>query len=210
MTESVVWVQSFIANYSAWKYVIIFLGAAFGGEPAVLVLSFLAAQGIFPLAPYIAVSFLGVFSSDCLYFFLGRTAIAKKAIEHRYATKTISVIIEVINRLSRGRHTIAFIMAKFVIGTRAVLIMYVSKTGLSLGKFMRHNLPAIVIWLVIVSATGYLSGLGFAHISKTIENVYAGIGFVLLILIILMAIQRWFNKTIEKEEEKVLEEENMI
>lgn len=209
MIESMDWLRELILNYSAWKYVVIFLGAAFGGEPAVITLSFLvAAQKISPLATYLILSFLGVLLSDSLYFFLGKTKIAHKIIEHRYAANTISVIIEAINRLSKGKHTIAFILAKFVIGTRAVIIMYVSKTGISFGYFLRHNLLAIVVWLVLVNAIGYLSGLGFTYFSQILENIYAGLGFIALILIILIIAQRQLKKAFLKEEEKIMRENN--
>lgn len=201
------WLGGLISAYSSLTYLIIFLGAAFGGEPGVLALSFLAAQGLFPLWLYILIAFLGVLSSDSLYFFLGKTKLARRLIEHRYAAGTIAVIMEAIDRLSRGKHTLAFVLAKFIVGTRAVIIMYVSKTGLSYKYFLRHNLLAIIIWLAVVHTTGYLAGLGFAYVSQILENVYAGLGFVLLFLIVVFIIQSKLRKTFVEEEEKILEGE---
>jgi len=209
MLESMAWLRELILNHAAFQYLIIFLGAAFGGEPVVITLAFLAAQKVFPLSSYLLVSFLGVVFSDSLYFFIGRTKLARWVIEHRYAAKTIAAIIEAINRLSHNRHMIAFILAKFVIGTRAVIIMYVSKTGLSFGYFLRHNLLAIVLWLSLINTIGYLSGLGFTYFSQILENVYAGIGFLLLVLLTLILAQRWLKRTFVQEEEKILEEEQL-
>lgn len=207
MIESISWLRELILNHTAFQYLIIFLGAAFGGELGIITLSFLAAQNIFPLAPYLFVGFLGILFSDSLYFFLGKTNIVRKIIDHRYASHTIEAIIEAINQISRKRHVLAFILAKFVIGTRAVIIMYVSKVGLSWGGFMRHNILAIIIWFSLMHIIGYLSGLGFAYFSKILENIYAAVGFVLLVLVILFILQIRLKKVFVKEEEKILEEE---
>lgn len=209
MAESLEWLGNLIALYPSLTYLIIFLGAAFGGEPGVLALSFLAAQDLFPLWLYLVIAFAGVLASDSLYFFLGKTKLARRLIEHRYAAGTIAVIMEAVDRLSRGKHTLAFILAKFIIGTRAVIIMYVSKTGLSYRYFLRHNLLAIIVWLGLVHITGYLAGLGFAYVSQILENVYAGLGFVLLFLIVVFIIQSRLKKAFVKEEEKILEGEKL-
>lgn len=210
MLESMAWLSGLIADYPSYAYVIVFLGAAFGGEPGVIALSFLAAQGMFPLPPFILASFLGVFASDCLYFFLGKTRIIHKVIEHRYAAKTISVIVEAIERLSKGRHMVAFILAKFVIGTRAVIIMYVSKTGLTFGYFIRQNIVAIVSWLAIVVSIGYVAGLGFSYVSKILENVYAGLGFLLLFILVIFIVQAQLKKTFAKEEAEIMKGKDMV
>ena len=206
MIESMQWLATLIAEHSSFTYIIIFLGAAFGGEPAVIALSFLAAQGIFPAVPFIFTSFLGVLFSDCLYFFLGKTTFVRKLIEHRYAAGTIAAIMEAIERLSRGRHVAAFILAKFVIGTRAVIIMYVSKTGITFGYFLRHNLLAIMAWLTLVIAIGYLAGIGYSYVSGVLENVYAGVGFLFLVLIILIIVQTRLKRAFMKEERKIEQE----
>src|SRR3989344_2459376 len=64
MTDFILWLQVFLFNYPVLQYLMIFLGAAFGGEVAMITLSFLAAQGFFPLPSFFLVSFLGTLSSD--------------------------------------------------------------------------------------------------------------------------------------------------
>ena len=210
MVESVEWLRALVLHYPAFQYAIIFLGTAFGGEAGVIALSFLAAQHVFSFLPFLILSVLGTLFGDTLWFYMGRTRMAGKIIGHRYAANTVSVIVEAINRLSRGNHLLAFVLAKFLIGTRAVLILYVSKTGISLKDFMQHNLPAIFIWFSVVGAIGYLAGLGFTFIAGVLENIYAGAGFALLIFIMVIIAQVWLKRTFVKEEKKIMEEENMI
>lgn len=209
MVLSVEWFSAFIYSYPFLKYIVIFLGAGFGGELAVVSLSFLAAQGLFPLPLFFGISFLGTLFSDSLWFFLGRTRLAEKIVDHRYATNTIVVIFEAIKKISRGNHLFAFIFAKFLVGTRIVVIFYVSKTKIAFKKFLQNDLPAIIIWLFVLGLIGYLSGLGFNYISGILKNVYAGIGFVVLILVVIAVLQIWMKKIFTKEGEEIIKEKGI-
>src|SRR5674476_322017 len=101
MTLSLEWLRALIHLYPSFEYLIIFLGAAFGGELALFTVAFLGAQGILQVFPLIVFSFLGAFSADILWFFLGKTTLAGKLIFHRYTSPAIAVIAEAINRVSR-------------------------------------------------------------------------------------------------------------
>ena len=203
------WLRVFFLDYPSLQYVTVFLGAAFGGELAILSLSFLTAQNIFPLLPFFLLCALGVFSSDALWFLLGRTRMVSKIVDHRYAANTVSAITEAIRRVSRGSHFLAFILAKFVVGTRVVIIMYVSKTGMTFQNFIRYNLAAIFIWLIALIPIGFLSGLGFNYISHILENIYAAMGFFILILLIFVVIQIWVKKVIVEKEREIIKEKNL-
>jgi membrane protein DedA with SNARE-associated domain len=209
MNFGVEWIVSFIASYPLLKYLIVFLGAGFGGEVAVISLAFLSAQGVFTLPLFLGVSFLGTLFSDSLWFLLGRTKVAEKIVDHRYAVNTIVVIFEAVKKISRGSHLLAFIFAKFLIGTRIVVIFYVSKTRIILKKFLQNDIPAIIIWLFTLGLIGYLSGLGFNYISGILKNIYAGIGFVVLILIVFTVLQIWMKKIFTKEGEEIVKEKSM-
>jgi membrane protein DedA with SNARE-associated domain len=209
MTPTIAWLSAFILSYPLLQYIIIFLGAGFGGEVAVISLSFLAAQNIFPIVPFFIVGFLGTMTADILWFLLGKTKTAGKIVDHRYATYTISVIMEAIRKVSRGNHLLAFIFAKFLVGTRVVVILYVSKTNISLKHFILNDLVAIFIWLTTLTSIGFLSGLGFAYISHILKNIYAGIGFVILILLIIVMVQIWLKKFFTKEGEEIIKGENL-
>jgi membrane protein DedA with SNARE-associated domain len=211
MDFGVDWFLALITGYPLLKYLIIFLGAAFGGEVAVISLAFLAAQGVFPFPSYLGIAFLGTLFSDSIWFILGRTKTAEKIVDHKYAKKTIVVIFEAIKKISKGNHLFAFIFAKFLIGTRIVVIFYISKTKIAFLKFIKNDLLAIFIWLSILSLIGVLSGLGFDYLSSVLKNVYAGIGFVVLVLLLFFVVQIWLKKIFTKEGEEVIKEkDNMI
>ncbi|MEX2052319.1 MAG: hypothetical protein WD991_01310 [Candidatus Paceibacterota bacterium] len=199
MLESVEWLREFIVNYPALQYGVVFLGAAFGGEVAVISLSFLAAQGFFPLPTFFIVSFIGTFSSDMLWFLLGRTKVVAWLITHRYAHGTISLLTDTIGKVSRGSHFLALVMAKMMVGTRVILIMYTAKTSLPFRKFVAYDAVAVVIWLLVVIPIGYISGLGFSYLSNIFENLYASIGFLLLFIGAIVMFQLWLKRKFTDE-----------
>ncbi|KKS04003.1 MAG: hypothetical protein UU82_C0017G0019 [Candidatus Nomurabacteria bacterium GW2011_GWC2_41_8] len=194
MLESIEWLRIFIFDYRFFEYIIIFLAAGFGGEFALLALGFLAAQGVISVFSLIIFSFLGTLFSDTLWFLLGRTATVKKMISHRYADTTVSVINEAVNRMSRGSHSTALIIAKFLVGTRVLLIMYVSTTNIRFQQFIHYDLIAIFLWILVVIPIGFLSGLGFTYFAEILENLYIATGFILLIVILIIILEIWLKK----------------
>jgi membrane protein DedA with SNARE-associated domain len=199
MLESVEWLRELVSNYPALQYFIVYLGAAFGGEVAVISLAFLTAQGIFPLPLFFVVSFFGTFSSDILWFILGKTRLVSWLITHKYAHSTIPLWTYTTERVSRGSHFLALVMAKMMIGTRVILIMYVGKTLLPFKKFALFDSVAVVIWLLVVIPIGYVSGLGFNYLSNIFENIYANIGFLILFIAGIVMFQLWLKRKLTKE-----------
>ncbi|PIR68247.1 hypothetical protein COU49_02120 [Candidatus Nomurabacteria bacterium CG10_big_fil_rev_8_21_14_0_10_35_16] len=210
MVDSIDWLQTFIVNYPALQYIVIFLGAGFGGEAGVIILAFLSAQKIFPFFPFFLVSFLAMIVTDTFWFLLGRTKTVNKALDHRYATYTVFVIAQAVHKMSRGSNLFALILIKFIIGTRVVLIFYFSRAGMTLKYFLTHNFIAIFIWLVVVIPIGFFAGLGFTYISNILENIYAGIGFLLLIALLIIVAQIYLKKFITKEGQEAFEEGNVL
>lgn len=194
MIDSMEWLRIFILDYPSLQYLTIFLGAALGGEVALFTLSFLAAQSILSPVALVIFSFLGTLSSDSMWFLLGRTNTAQKIISHRYAHSTVSIIAEAVRRVSRGSHFLALIFAKFLVGTRILMLLYISKTAFSFNRFICYNAVATLLWLLVVIPIGFLSGLGFTYVAEVFHNLYAGIGFVFLILIVIVILQLWLKK----------------
>lgn len=194
MVEPIVWLRVFIDNYNYLEYLIIFLGVAFGGELILLALGFLAAHNVIAVLPLIIFSFLGTLSSDVLWFFLGRTAFIRKLIAHRYANNTVSVINETIKRISKDDDLTTLIIAKFLVGTRVLLIMFIGTKVIKFKDFFRYDILAVCSWISIIIPIGFISGLGFTYFSSILENIYAAIGFVLLIILLAIMFQIWFKR----------------
>ena len=206
MVEAIEWLRLLITNHGSLEYVIIFLGAAFGGEVAMVALGFLAAQGVLSLYTLFVVSFFGTLSSDILYFSIGRTKTAGKFFSHRYTNGTINMITEAVRKVSKGSHFVALLLANFMIASRIILIIYVSKTNIKFGRFVYYESISLVLWLLALISIGFLSGIGFTYYSGILENIYAGIGYVLLMFILVVIVQLWIKRIFTKEGEEIIKE----
>ena len=53
---------------------------------------------------------------------------------------------------------------------------------------------AIILSLLVLISIGYFSGLGFTYLADIFNNIYVAIGFILLIIVIIVAAQLWLKK----------------
>ncbi len=201
MAEIIEWIQALFSNYPHYQYLIIFLGAGFIGEPAILLFGFLAATGVLSIGAVIIFGVPGAFLSDCLWFWLGKTRPIRKLISHRHATTFLETIIETMRRASRGNYPLALVFAKFVTGTRIPMILHMSNNQFPFLKFMRFNTIATSFWASVVISIGFLSGLGFTLLSGALKSAYAGIGFIFLIVVAIILFQKWLKKRFRDKEE---------
>ena len=201
MTEFMEWLRIFIHNYPSLQYLIIFLITAVGGELALFTLAFFAAQGVLSLFPLIVFGFLGAFSPNVLWFLIGRTATVSRIVAHRYTNTTLSIVTEAVVRISKGNHLRALIVAKFLLGTPIILMLYVNKTALSFKKFLYCESISIFLSLIVIIPIGFISGLGFTYLAENLRHVYWGFGFVVLIIVVLFTVQIWFERRFTKKTE---------
>ncbi|HBA45508.1 hypothetical protein A2W67_01855 [Candidatus Nomurabacteria bacterium RIFCSPLOWO2_02_40_28] len=194
MAHPIEWLRLFVVEYPSFQYISIFLAALFGGELALFGLGFLAAQGVFPVLPVIILSFTGGFTPNILWFLLGQTATAGKIASHKYTNSTTAIIVEAITRVSGGSHLVGIIIAKFLVGTPVILMMYVNKTAMTFKKFIYYETVAILLSLAIILPIGFISGLGFSYLAQNLENLYVALGFVLLVVTVVIVAQIWFEK----------------
>lgn len=194
MVEATLWLRELIVNYPAFQYLFIFFGAALGGDFLLIALGFLSAQGILSPVALVSFSFLGTFCSDVFLFLIARTTFFHNIISHRYAHKTVSLIVDSLRRISSGNHLWALIIAKFLVGTRVIIVLYSDKTDLSFKKFAPYDAIAALTWLAALIPIGFLLGLGFTYLSEVFKNIYAGIGLVLLFLLIAFMLEAWLRK----------------
>ncbi|MEI6280587.1 MAG: hypothetical protein WCP17_01125 [bacterium] len=194
MVEPIGWLHVFLSNYPSWQFLIIFFGVAFGGEFVLLTLAFLVAQNFIPIFPFVLFSYLGTLFSNTLWFYLGKTEFLTKIITHHYLDTSISIITSAVERISKGNIFSALAIIKFLVGTSFLLIFYTNKTGLRFSQYIYRELFIILIWLLVYIPIGYFSGLGFVYFAQIYNNLYAAIGFILLVIVSIVVFQIWLER----------------
>jgi membrane protein DedA with SNARE-associated domain len=199
MTEFIESVGLLISNHHSIQYIIVFFGSLVGGEPALFALGFLVAEGVLQIEPILFIVYIGAFLPNLLWFLLGNSKFFYKIASHRYLNTTFLTITEAIVRVSRGSHLIAFLIMKFMIGTQFLLIIYVNKMTLSLKQFFYYQLIVASLSVGVVMTMGYYAGRWFGYLKDVFQNLYAGIGFILLILVCIVMFQIWIEKKVVKK-----------
>ena len=194
MIEHIEWLRYLILEHESLEYLIIFLGSTFGGEPALYILGFLAAQDVVQPISILIFGFIGTFIPNILWFILGNTEMANRIIQNRYAKATINLMTHAVRKISRRNHFVALTIIKFLVGTPFVLMIYINKTNLSFSRFMYYEAGALLISMLVIVPIGFFSGLGFNYFSDIFNSIYAAIGFLFLIVVIVIVVQAWFEK----------------
>lgn len=199
VAELIKWLGALISNHHSVQYFIVFIGATVGGDLALFALGFLVAQGILELLPIILLVFLGAFLPNLLWFLLGNSKMFNKVASHRHLNTTFLVITEAVERISKGSHLIAFILIKFMIGTQFLLIIYANKTALTLKQFFYYQSIATSLSVIVLMTIGYYTGRWFSELQDIFSNLYAAIGFMLLIMVGIVIFQLWIEKKVVKK-----------
>jgi membrane protein DedA with SNARE-associated domain len=198
MIESIEWLRIFILDHRSFEYIIIFFGAALGGEFSLFALGFLAGQDVLSTLSVIILGFAGTLFPNILWFFLGKTKAMSKLVLFRYADATTSMVTQAVDRMSKGNHFAALTIIKFIVGTPFILTMYVSKTDISFRRFILYESGVVLLSLLAVVPIGFVSGLGFIYIASIFNNLYAMVGFVLLVVVIIIMLKRWIKNKFTK------------
>lgn len=205
MPEQFEWIRSFLMAYPYLQYAVIFLTTGFGGELGIFALAFLAAHNVIPWPAIFIFGTLGTFATDSMWFLLGATKPVQRMLSHKYASPTVELVTEALQKISRRNNRTALILVKFLIGTRVALFFLVSRMYTSYWRFAEDNIVAVLVWILIMMPVGYFAGIGFSYLSTTLNNIYAGIGFTLLVILGVVMAQIYIKKRLIKKAETVVE-----
>lgn len=168
--------------------------AALTGEAGIIALMVLAAQGALPAAAVIAGSALGTFLADAAWFLVGHTYLGRAIERREHLARHAQRVNAFLSGITRDVHLRTLIAAKFLLGTRILTILHLSRTGLSLRAFLRYNVAATAIWLTVIAAAGWLMGRGVASIAPALDAAQALATALLIALIAFSLIKVWLTK----------------
>lgn len=194
MDSAINFIQFFIENHKSFEYLIIFAWAILGGELALFSLGFLIASKYLPILPTLVLAFVGSFVPNIVWFLCGKSKIINKIIINRYADSAISSLTDSIHKITKSNYLLGIVIAKFLVGTPVILMLYINKTKLSFEKFMYYESVAILLSVMFIMPIGFASGFGFNYLANILENIYGILGFLLLTLVAVFVINSLFKK----------------
>lgn len=165
-----------IRTYGYW---LIGVWTALEGETVVIIAGFLArSQGIFNLPTLIAVSWLGSFCGDQIYFWLGRHHGPRLLARFPRWRPGIDRAISLLDRYS----TFFILTFRFVYGVRNFSSLAVGMSQISWRRFACLNFIAAGVWAVSFSCFGYFFAGMFQKSELGRAGFYISLGALVLFL----------------------------
>jgi len=181
--------ESIIRDYGYWALLI---GTFFEWETILIIAGLAAHLGLLQLPYVMLIAFIGSFSGDQLYYFIGYfkgRELLQKHLKWKRRVETVNKHIE---------HYRNFVMLgfRFVYGMRITtpFVIGLSKKVKTLHFFILNAIGAI-IWSVVVSAGGYFFGYTLEGFIKDVKH-YERLAIIIIIImgIILWIIHRYKSK----------------
>lgn len=181
--------EAIIARYGLLA---LFVGAGVEGETVVVTGGLLAHQKLLPLAGAMAAAAAGSFVADQIFFAVGRRFRDHPRVRAIAAKPAFAKALATFER-----YPVGFVLAfRFLYGLRTVSPLAIGTTSIAARKFIMLNAVAAIVWGILFTGIGYISGHGIERLFGKIhsaEHVLIGAAGVVLALIMLAQIARWLR-----------------
>lgn len=174
-------VETYIIHFG---YIVILLGTFFAGETLLVLAGFLAHRGYLDFSLVILFAVAGSFTSDQIYFYLGRKKGLPYLDKHESWKSKSERILKLLNRYQN----LVIILFRFAYGIRSITPFLIGVSGVPPVKFMMLNFTGALIWSLTLTFLGYVFGQAVSLILDDIKKYE----FLITELIILIALIIWF------------------
>ena len=187
--ESIQYLEYLVRTYGYWA---LLAGTFLEGETILIIGGLLAKLGLLKLSTVMVIAFIGSFSGDQVYFYIGRFKGRELLKKHHKWEKRVDKIHKILERY----HDLIMLGFRFVYGMRIMtpFVLGMSKQIKAI-RFSILNAMGAVLWAVAISAGGYFFGYALEGFIKDVKKYE--IHAVLAIFVIGAAL--WIvHKCIEK------------
>ena len=173
--------ESIIRDYGYWALLI---GTFFEGETILIIAGLSAHLGLLQLPYVMLIAFIGSFTGDQSYYFIGYFKGRELLQKHLKWKRRV----ERINKHIERYHNFVMLGFRFVYGMRIAtpFVMGMSK-NIKTTRFFILNAIGAIIWSVSVSAGGYFFGYALEGFLKNVKYYEK----MAIIIIIIMGIVLW-------------------
>lgn len=114
---------------------------------------------------------LGEFIHDTFMFFFWHKLIGKHLRKRVSLPKNKQHILRKIERLGRKNLLLALFFSKFIYGVRVAMLFYASHHLKNYKEYMKKDLPASIMGIIVLLSAGWLAGRGFTELIFLIAGV---------------------------------------
>ncbi len=165
-------------------YVLSFVGALAEGDAFWFIFSFLTGQGFYNLGLMLLVVFLGATIGDSILYWIGRKISGRN---HKWIEKAEKVAKPFDNHIKNklGR---SLAISKFTYGVHKPIMIRAGMIDIPYARFLKKDIPAILIWEFIIGTLGYFSGVAFYALKDYLRYLEVGVLLGLILFFVMMKI----------------------
>jgi membrane protein DedA with SNARE-associated domain len=177
-------INQLIAHNGACFYAIVFIWTFLEGETVVLLAGFAAAQGLVDPILLFTAAWLGSFSGDQCYFWLGRRFGARLLDRFPRWRHGVDSALHWLERYDTG-----FILSfRFIYGVRNLSSFALGVSAVRWNRFLRLNFIAAGLWAASFVGVGYFLGHAFRSVLGDLARSFS---FVMLGVFVAVAGGMW-------------------
>ena len=168
--------ESVVRTYGYWALLV---GTFLEGETILIIGGLLAHLGYLKLPTVMFMAFVGSFSGDQFYFFLGRQRGPDLLVKYpKWQNRFYKV-----HQLTERYHDLIMLGFRFVYGMRIMtpFVLAMNKK-IKTSRFVILNAVGAIIWSVVVAGGGYLSGYALEIVLRDVKRYEIGIIGIMLTL----------------------------
>ena len=174
-------------------YIALILGTFLEGETVLIIGGYLAHNGYLKLQYVMISAFIGSFSGDQLYFFIGRIK-GKEFIDSKPAWKPK---VDRFNNLLQRFHAPLILGFRFLYGLRIISPFVIGASDIPLLTFLLLNVAGAVLWSVVFAFAGYFFGHAVEIILDDIKRYEWYVVLFIMLISILIFLLKYKKKKIK-------------
>lgn len=188
-----------LTRLSEFSFTVGFVAPFLGGEVSVLAVAFLAGQGTFSLWGIILGSFFGMLLLDIAWFLILRFPVLKRMKSWGKTSPKYQHIEARVQSFAHGNDVIVLLVSKMLIGTRILILAYLSLRKISFARFVFYDSIATFAWAVALGYLGFASGRGYINVIGSHDALIAQLLFLFvfagLCYVFTLIFRKWILRT---------------
>jgi membrane protein DedA with SNARE-associated domain len=191
----------FLPNYEP---LIVFFSILIFGENGLIILSSLSSKFLFSPLNIIFFSSIAMLFLDSFWFFVTKIKKIDFLIEKAKSNKSYKIVESRISKISNKNDALILFIAKLLIGTRILIIIYLSNKRISYFKFLKYDFFPTFIWVFILFCFGWLSGKGVLFVWDVFRSIQLVIFLIFVLIILYYFIIGGINQWLMKRRKKLI------
>ncbi len=179
----------YISVFWPLAYIIVFFGMVIEGDIILFTVAFLSRTGTLNPWHMFFIALGGLLFGDLVWYWLGEVLHANSRL-YRWVMR----LAEPFDQQLAVRPARTLIISKLVYGLGHIMMMRCGSIRMDFRKFLASDIPATLLWFLVVAGLGYLSGSYFEQVKRYFKFTEIALLTGIILLLAIQAVITYFVK----------------